>query len=265
MSKGLLAGAGVIGMANHDLSVVGGTIHDMPLVPAQCWLRTFKIASGTSSATCFVINRHDRQWLITAKHFLEGSAPIGTGSMHIFTHEGKEDAQLKPEFVPPVQPGADIAVFSLGDYKMVRDELTLNASADGLVLSQDVFFLGYPLPDRVPLSGTLPFVKRGIVSARTAINDVSIWYVDGHNNPGFSGGPVVFNQGGGIGTIWHVLGVVSGYITEAIAVNGNEGKLGEVNSNSGIIVVYDIKHAVDAIDAFVGAGPKSDDGTAAAS
>jgi Trypsin-like peptidase domain len=219
----------------------------MPLVPAQCWLRTFKIASSTTSATCFVIDRHDRQWLITAKHFLEATAPTGTGSMHIFTHEGKEDTQINPEFVPPVEPGADIAVFSLGDYKMVREGLTLIPSADGLILSQDVYFMGYPLPGAVPIAGTLPFVKRGIASQRAKINNVHVWWVDGLNNPGFSGGPVVFNQGGGIGTIWHVLGVVSAYITQAIAVTGGAGV---VPTNSGI-VVYDIKHAIDAIDAYV--------------
>ena len=63
--------------------------------------------------------------------------------------------------------------------------------------------------------------------------------------------PVVFNQGRGIGTIWHVLGVVSAYITQAIAVTGGAGV---VPTNSGIVVVYDIKHAIDAIDGFVDAG-----------
>lgn len=227
----------------------------MALVPVQCIFRTFKIAANGRSATCFVINRHDRQWLITAKHFIDGAVPSG-GAITVFGHEGEADLDFQPEPVPLTQPGADIAVFSLGDHKLARDDLTVTASADGLVLSQDVFFLGYPLPDRVPLSGTLPFVKRGTASARTAISGVRIWYVDGHNNPGFSGGPVVFNQGGGIGTMWHVLGVVSGYITQAIAVNGKQGKVGEVDSNSGIVVVYDIQHAVDAIDAFVGDNAK---------
>jgi hypothetical protein len=105
------------------------------------------------------------------------------------------------------------------------------------------------LPERVRLVGTLPFVKRGVASARAEINGVHVWLVDGHNNPGFSGGPDVFNQGGGIGTIWHVLRVVSAYVTQAIAVTGGDG---EVSTNSGIIVVYDIKHAIEAVDAYVG-------------
>ncbi|MGO9033329.1 S1 family peptidase [Mycobacterium sp.] len=223
----------------------------MALVPAQCWLRTFKITAGTHSATCFVISRHDRQWLITAKHFIDGALP-GGGAMTLHRHQGDVNEQVQPLPVPLTQPGADIAVFSFGDTKLVDESMTLTPSAGGLVLSQQAFFLGYPLPDRVPIAGSIPFVKHGIVSQRAMVNGVHIWWVDGINNPGFSGGPMVFNEGGGIGTIWHVLGVVSGYITQHIAVVGGAGL---VPTNSGILVVYDIKHATDAIDAFVGQTP----------
>ena len=239
----------VIAGTRHPHRSVGSRWDDdtMPLVPVQCWLRTFKIVSGGYSATCFVISRHDRQWLITAKHFTDVAAAAG-GSLQLLPHEGGEDTNISPEWVPLAQPGADIAVFSLGEHKLARDELTLPASAEGLALSQDVYFLGYPLSGRVPFVGTLPFVKRAIASARGVINGVNVWLLDGHNNPGFSGGPVVFNLGAAGGPVWQVLGVVSAYVTEAIAVTGGEG---EVPANSGIVVVYDIKHAIDAIDAFV--------------
>jgi hypothetical protein len=55
--------------------------------------------------------------------------------------------------VPLVASGPDVAVFALGDQKIVRDELTLVASADGVTLSQEAFFLGYPLPWQLRLSG----------------------------------------------------------------------------------------------------------------
>ncbi|MGV0051621.1 S1 family peptidase [Mycobacterium colombiense] len=222
----------------------------MALVPAQCWTRTFKITAGNQSATCFVISRHDRHWMITAKHFIDGALPACGGAMTLHRHQGDVNEQVQPQRVPLTQAGADIAVFSLGVTSLVDESMTLIPSAHGLVLSQQVFFLGYPLPDRVPVVGTLPFVKSGILSQHAMINDVHVWWVDGMNNPGFSGGPVVFNEGGGIGTIWHVLGIVSGYITQEIAVQG--GMPGLVPTNSGIIAVYDIKHASDAIDAYVG-------------
>src|SRR6476659_1379692 len=62
------------------------------------------------------------------------------------------------------------------------------------------------------------------------------------------GAPGSSTKAVGIGTIWHVLGVVSAYITQAIAVTGGAGV---VPTNYGIVVVYDIKHAIDAIDGFV--------------
>jgi hypothetical protein len=55
----------------------------------------------------------------------------------------------------------------------------------------------------------LPFVKKAIISAYDVVNGINIWYLDGINNPGFSGGPVVFNRHGS--TDWHVAAVVSAY------------------------------------------------------
>lgn len=220
----------------------------MAIVPVQCWLRTFKIVGGGTAGTCFVISRHDRQWLVTAKHVIDGAVAAGVTSFDLIGGEGKVAASIQPVPVPLTQPGPDIAVFSLGDQKIVREDMTLVASADGVILSQEAFFLGYPLPWHLRLSGILPAVKRGVVSQRAVIDGVTVWLIDGLNIPGFSGGPLVFNKGGGIGTVWHVLGVVSAYVTQQIAVSGGAGT---VPANAGLVVVYDIQHAVDAIDAFV--------------
>ena len=65
---------------------------------------------------------------------------------------------------------------------------------------QDVYFLGFPYGlhgDMSALSNDLPFpfVKKGIISLfhNDGVNRI---YLDGHNNPGFSGGPVVFMPAG---------------------------------------------------------------------
>jgi hypothetical protein len=220
----------------------------MPLVPAQCWLRTFKLSIGTYSGTAFVISRHDRQWLITAKHIVDAAAALGNYAVNLTGHQGGQplvNAGLFP--VPVTEPGADVAVFSLGDEKIAREDLPLTASAGGVYMSQDVFFLGYPLNLQLSMS-TLPMVKRGIISQRAIINGVNVWLVDGMNNPGFSGAPLVFTSATGYPADWNVLGVVGSYVNQEIAVQGGAGV---VPTNSGIIVVYDIKHATDAIDAFV--------------
>ena len=139
-------------------------------------------------------------------------------------------------------------MFSLGDTHLVDESMTLIPSADGVILSQGVFFVGYPRTDRVPVLVTLPFVKHGILYQHAMSNDVHVWWVDGMNNPGFPGGPW-FQQGRRYRHDLARAGIVTGYITQEIAVAGGAGL---VPANSGIIVVYDIKHATDAIDASSG-------------
>jgi hypothetical protein len=223
-------------------------------------MRTFKVQFTGGAASCFVINHRDRQWLITAKHVADAAVKNGAAALTL-TGENGLDVELSGKLVhvPLVEQGPDVVVFDLGGRKIVRDDMTLVPSADGVTLSQEVFFLGYPLTGTLPLMGRLPAVRRGIVSQRANLNGVTAWIIDGHNLPGFSGGPLVFAEAGGIGSTWHVLGVVSAYWQHRIDVEisgaAAQGKLGlTVPTNAGLVIVYDIKHAVDAINAYVDAG-----------
>jgi hypothetical protein len=232
----------------------------MAVVPVQCWMRTFKVEFSGGSASCFVVTHRGRQWLITAKHVVDATVQNGHATFTLTGENGLNvglAAPMKP--ISLVEAGPDVAVFSIGDHKIVRNEMMLMPSAEGVMLSQEVFFLGYPMPGTLPLSGHLPAVRRGIVSQRAALTGVVAWIIDGHNLPGFSGGPLVFASDGGAGSTWHVLGVVSGYVQHRIAVEiagaavpGTPGPT--VPSNAGLVVVYDIKHAIDAIDAFIDSG-----------
>jgi hypothetical protein len=91
------------------------------------------------------------------------------------------------------------------------------------------------------------------MSAIDSLNKSAIvYYIDGFNNPGFSGGPIVF---------WdfslhkyEILGVVQGYREEAAKtiVNGQQVDTTYL-VNSGILISYTIVHAMDAIKAFADA------------
>jgi hypothetical protein len=243
---------GVVAAAAYALS--------MAVVPVQCWMRTFKVEFTGGAASCFVINHRDRQWLITAKHVADAAVQNGVADLTL-TGENGLDVELSGSLVPVplVQDGPDIAVFDLGEMKIVRDDMTLVPSADGVALSQEVFFLGFPLPGTLPLMGRLPAVRRGIVAQRVHLNGVAAWIIDGHNLPGFSGGPLVFADRGGQGSTWHVLGVVHGYWQHRIDVEVAGANLPDsvsfkVPTNAGLVVVYDIKHAIEAIDALLDSG-----------
>ena len=77
-----------------------------------------------------------------------------------------------------------------------------------------------------------------------------MWILDGINNPGFSGGPVILGTGDNL----QFVAVISGYYLEPTEViRGNPAPIAPnapkdtVNVNSGFILAYDIVHAVDII------------------
>jgi len=213
------------------------------MITAECWERTVGLEAPGMRGSGFTVTLHGRQWLITAAHVVAGAdaKDIQLTGLHL------NKVQLEP--VPGVLPGADIAIFSLsGD---LTPDLNLTPGIDGIIWSQDAYFLGFPFGIGFNSgASSLPFVKKAIVSGLyNAANGVGLVLLDGINNPGFSGGPVVFCKSGT--RSWSVAGIVSGYLPDAVDVVGGAG--GTVSTNTGIIVAHQIRHAVDAIDLFVGA------------
>jgi hypothetical protein len=111
-----------------------------------------------------------------------------------------------------------------------------------------------------------PFVKRCTLSASMVQNGITIFVLDGINNLGFSGGPVVTGHGGSL----DVFAVVSSFHAEPLEVlpapepgqaylspippppplPGQKSKAQPrevVESNSGLILAYDITPAIKAI------------------
>ena len=127
----------------------------------------------------------------------------------------------------------------------------LRVTTAGLVLAEDVYFLGFPygltMAVKTDLNAgfPLPLVKKGVVLA-LGLEDGPI-LLDGHNNPGFSGGPVARR---GTKVEQTVIGVVSGYQyvrQNVLDEHGNETPL-TYDTNTGIIVAHDIRHALAIIE-----------------
>jgi S1-C subfamily serine protease len=214
------------------------------VITSQCYERTLQLNVPSGFGTGFTITRHDRQWLVTAQHVIDG---IDESEIVVLRRGTPVEVQLKS--IPRVRVEADVAVFELD--REITPELPLFPTSDGAVYTQDVYFLGFPFGLGLGTAGVaqLPFVKKAIISASDdKANGVKIWYLDGINNPGFSGGPVVFRRQGT--SDWHVLAVVQGYLPEKSDLIG--GGPGSVSTNSGIIFAFDIRHGIEAIDTFVG-------------
>ena len=189
---------------------------------------------------------------ITAAHVL-GSIPHGKkGKLHVF----KDDNWLEVEATPLYVAGhhhedgdIDIVVVKT-NIPSNANESRITLSSEGVLLGQDVYFLGFPYfgnainhrAESFNANFPIPFIKKATMSA---LHD-QIIYLDGHNNPGFSGGPVVF---------WDysekthkILGVISSYLTHAGEIKKIETSVKECYlENSGIGIAYKIEAAEELI------------------
>ena len=210
--------------------------------------RTFCIRVGDFIGTCFALDFEDRQYLITARHVVESL----TGEAQVsILREGWQP--LSVILVGHGQRSIDVSVLA-PSVQLSRKDLPLSGSTDKITFAQDVYFLGFPLGLHSELGAInrnfpLPFVRKALLSAIITGDDGErIFLLDGHGNPGFSGGPVVFSKLGRPANELAVAGVVSGHriIQSPVLSSGEETSL-RVKENAGIIVSYDIELALNLI------------------
>jgi len=218
------------------------------LITANVIHRTFHIQVGDSVGTCFTIDVNGKQYLVTAKHVVKDLND--TCIIKVFHENQWKDIQVT--VVGHCDDGIDISV--LAAQQQLSPTLSLEPTSDGMVYGQDVYFLGFPYGMTGDVGALnrefpLPFVKKAIISCLHTTGDgVHITFLDGHNNPGFSGGPVVFKKPNQ--TEFKVTSVISGfkYTEEPIYQGGDEVPLA-YKYNTGIIISYGIEHAIDVIEA----------------
>ena len=210
--------------------------------------RTFRIAYGNDSGTCFTVDVDGRQYLVTARHVVRQIS--GPSTVKIF-----HDGLWKELPIQLVGHGADdIDITVLSPPLQLSPTHPLHTTAAGLPISQEVFFLGFPYglatdPGKLNDNFPIPFVKKGMVSALSFENS-KIIYLDGHNNRGFSGGPIVYQRAVDKEGDMTVIGVVSGYLSKAEPVYDSHNQATHsYGYNTGIIKSYSIAHATELIRA----------------
>ena len=216
------------------------------MLTANILQRAFKIKS-INEGTCFTIDVDHRQYIVTARHLVEGI--VGQSTVKIM--QEKKWKNLQVTLVGHGKGTVDISV--LAAEVQISPTHPLATTATGISLGQDIYFLGFPYEltneaGKMNMNFPLPLVKKGIVS----MFDGNIILLDGHNNPGFSGGPVVFHPNSHSNDL-SVAGVIAGYRFDREPVYKNQeqeqkGKpLGYYKANTGIIVTYEIRHALELI------------------
>jgi len=217
-------------------------------VPGEILGRTQLVRIGNLDGTAFSIDHNGKLFLITARHMVSG-LPITGGNIQI----GRNGAWLNypiTKVLFPEAPDVDIAVLETNEKVEKPYGITIASGEEGPTFGEVVWFLGYPYDLHTHLAnGELPFIKRGTMSAIDATNPKAVViYIDGFNNPGFSGGPVVYFDLKA--HAYRLIAVVQGFREDhaSVLVNGQHVPT-PVLVNSGILIAYNLRHAVEAITA----------------
>ena len=214
------------------------------MITANVLHRVFRIRYGDSEGTGFTIEVSGKEYLVTAKHVVE--ALDGKETISIFSNG--DWSHLEVTLAGHSPEDADISVLAAARI-LTPQGLPMEASTGGLIYGQDVYFLGFPYGYTGSFVFTdggypLPFVKKATVS----LLERKTMILDGHNNPGFSGGPVVYTEPNK--NDFMVAGVISGYriVDEPVLHDGQ--KTGFIYKyNTGFIEADGIIWAKDLIQA----------------
>jgi len=238
--------------------------------------RTVMIRSKFEAGTMFSIEVDDHEYWLTAKHILTGLKTLPAGevseknvSLDVLNPVGDAITWSTFQFAV-IDPGKDIDIVVLVPTMKLLDVSvrSLKVYTDNIGLGQECSFLGFPYTSAWTATFSnsgqykMPFIKHCYISGiiTTAAN-AHILVLDGINNPGFSGGPVLFHTG----PDQVVLGVISGYRNEPGEVHSIEipelptavqapdnkkpkyTKKDVVDLNTGIIIAFMADAAIDAI------------------
>lgn len=217
------------------------------MITSNVITRVFHIRYGQGTGTCFAIDVDEKQYLITAKHVIAG---LQNGSTIELFHNGgwrTVAANLVGHHL-----SADVSVIAINQ---ILATFTLEPSSGGIAYGQDTYFLGFPyrLQDEAssPINRDFPFplVKKATLSAIMRDHIGNYLLLDGLNNSGFSGGPVVFK------TItsneFKVAAIISAYRTNPEPINYQNQPNPQLiyRANTGIIIAYTIENALQLISA----------------
>jgi len=210
--------------------------------------RVVQIKINGTSGTCFTFELDKMQYIITARHI--ANSITGKHVVEIF-HEDQWE-KMNVNLVGHGLGDVDITVLSADVQVSPTYPMEPTSKSTAINYGQDVYFLGFPYGmstevGEINSNFPLPFVKKAILSCLyTNKRNEYLLYLDGYNNPGFSGGPVVYLPENS--TKFCVASVISGFRFQREPIfQGDQAIPLEYKHNTGIIVTYGIQHAIELI------------------
>ena len=201
------------------------TIHLALTFSAQSFMNTdvshrvFKISTDTliGTATGFVWIENDEAFMITAKHIFTPKH-LTNSPIRIYVAQDTFWNYMDGTLFHHPNEAVDISIIRIFEKDSIdlKNRFSLNSS--GVIYGDEGYILGFPFNlNSLTTCSEFPLalIKRVINSGMVKENDATIFFLDGHNNPGFSGGPVVFKEYSKDSKHeWKVIGVISGYIPQ---------------------------------------------------
>lgn len=209
--------------------------------------RSFAISMDKKNyGSSFAIPINGTAYLITAAHIVKPMKHGVESELYIFKNN-----EWKPILVIPYYMNSDTKNEHYLDIVLIQTSIELQETEDdielssnGLVLGQDIYFLGFPFlgiinytPSDINDNFPLPLIKKATLSGC----EHEKFFLDGHNNVGFSGGPAIFWN---YDTKKHqVFAVISSYINYNGQVKSTEQQTNLFyQENSGIALAYRIEY-----------------------
>ena len=211
--------------------------------------RTFRLKRGEAIGTCFTIDVAQRQYIVTARHVVADLHAGEVAAVEILHDGGWKPLGVHVAWL--AEPPVDVAILA-PPQQLTPASLTLEPTSDHIALGQQVFFLGFTELEMLALPAgagfPMPLVRQGILAGLMRLHNTWVLVIDGHNIPGFSGGPVVF-QPRDSGE-FRVAGVVSAYRPQPkpVLLGGQETEL-YIAENSGLVIAYSFQAGIDHISA----------------
>jgi len=203
--------------------------------------------TNVSAGTGVLCSYNGKGYFVTAKHILDSSLKNGDLTK-IIIDIGSEKISMSGNAFFHENDKIDIAVIKFKDKLPSENERMKLIGGLGAITGQRTIFLGYPLGfASIVNKRAVPLVKQAIISGAIEYKTHFVILLDGHNNPGFSGGPVMAkNKDGQL----ELFAIISGYFHDPINVDFDfEGKKIKIpiNANSGIIISTPIERAIEII------------------
>ena len=194
------------------LLVTVASVSSYSQVSGNVYDRTVLLKTIVGTGTAFAIDIDNRQYLVTARHMV-----TGLGDHHQVSVLRENQWKSLEVTIFRCKDPIDIAVLVPNQLLTHADALPVSYPSK-LYFGQELFFVGFPFGWSMQFpnlfSGPVAIVKRGVFSATIKQDGAKLMLIDGYNNFGFSGGPIVYHELGKPGYDLSVTAVVSGFQPE---------------------------------------------------